>query len=236
MAFIYIGWELVSMPRFEIERACQLIEKHKLSFAYVPPPVILALSKHPVVDKYDLTSMRMLHSGAAPLTPELATSLWDRLKIAVKQGYGLSETSPVATLQLPHEWGKFMGSVGKLMPNMQAKLVDPDSEKEVSEGQPGELWLKGPNVFQGYLNLPDNTAATMSPDGYFKTGDIFVIDKHGNLTCVDRLKELIKYSKQNSLAISSNSHSRYGRTATNTHDRGVPGAAGRARGHSSGPQ
>ncbi|EPE10362.1 4-coumarate- ligase [Ophiostoma piceae UAMH 11346] len=193
MAFIYLGWELVSMSRFDIERACQLIEKHKLSFAYVPPPVILAFSKHPVVDKYDLTSMRMLHSGAAPLTPELATSLWNRLKIAVKQGYGLSETSPVATLQLPHEWGKFMGSVGKLLPNMQAKLVDPDEEKEVAEGQPGELWLKGPNVFQGYLNLPDNTAATMSPDGYFKTGDIFVVDKHGNLTCVDRLKELIKY-------------------------------------------
>ncbi|KIH88175.1 hypothetical protein SPBR_08970 [Sporothrix brasiliensis 5110] len=194
LVFINTGWELISMPRFDLERACQLIEKYKISFAYVPPPVILAFSKHPVVDKYDLTSMRMFHSGAAPLTPELATALWDRLKIPVKQGYGLSETSPVAMMQLPHEWGKFMGSVGRLLPNMQARLVDPDEGTDVAElGKPGELWLKGPNIFQGYLNLPDNTKATMSADGYFKTGDIFIADKHGNFTCVDRLKELIKY-------------------------------------------
>ena len=194
LAFVYAGWELISMPRFDLERACQLIEQYRISFAYVPPPVILAFSKHPAVDKYDLSSMRMFHSGAAPLTPELATALWDRLKIAVKQGYGLSETSPVATMQLPDEWGKFMGSVGKLIPNMQARLVDPDEGKDVAVGQPGELWLKGPNIFPGYLNLPENTAATMSSDGFFKTGDIFVVDKYGNLTCVDRLKELIKYS------------------------------------------
>ncbi|CAK7568664.1 MAG: hypothetical protein SEPTF4163_006662 [Sporothrix epigloea] len=193
MAFIYNGWELISMPRFDLERACQLIEQYKITFAYVPPPVILAFSKHPIVEKYDLSSMRMFSSGAAPLTPELATALWDRLKIAVKQGYGLSETAPVATMQILDDWGKFLGSVGKLVPNMQARLVDPDNDKDVNEGQPGELWLKGPNVFPGYLNLSENTAATMSSDGYFKTGDIFVADKHGNLTCVDRLKELIKY-------------------------------------------
>ncbi|CAK7205520.1 hypothetical protein SEUCBS139899_008296 [Sporothrix eucalyptigena] len=194
MVFIYTGWELISMPRFDLERACQLIEQYKISFSYVPPPVILAFSKHPIVDKYDLTSMRMFHSGAAPLTPELATALWDRLKISVKQGYGLSETAPVATMQLLDEWGKFMGSVGKLLPNMTARLVDPDKGTDVTEvGKPGELWLKGPNIFPGYLNLPENTAATMSPDGYFKTGDIFVVDKYENFTCVDRLKELIKY-------------------------------------------
>ncbi|CAK7265556.1 hypothetical protein SEPCBS119000_001578 [Sporothrix epigloea] len=193
MAFIYNGWELISMPRFDLERACQLIEQYKITFAYVPPPVILAFSKHPAVEKYDLSSMRMFSSGAAPLTPELVNTLWDRLKIAVKQGYGLSETAPVATMQLLDDWGKFLGSVGKLAPNMQARLVDPDSDKDVEIGQPGELWLKGPNVFPGYLNLPENTAATMSSDGFFKTGDIFTADKHGNLTCVDRLKELIKY-------------------------------------------
>lgn len=190
------------MSRFDIERACQLIEKHKISFSYVPPPVVLAFSKHPVVDKYDLSSMRLLSSGAAPLTPDLATAFWDRLKIAVKQGYGLSETSPVAMMQHPDEWGKFMGSVGKLLPNMVAKIVDPDEGTELADGQPGELWLKGPNIFQGYLNLPSNTADTMSADGYFKTGDIFIRDKLGNYTCVDRLKELIKYSTFSSVCLS----------------------------------
>ncbi|OAA67279.1 phenylacetyl-ligase [Niveomyces insectorum RCEF 264] len=209
MFFAYMGWELVIMQRFDMERACQLIEKYRLTFAFVPPPVVLAFSKHPVVDKYDLTSMRSMNSGAAPLTPELALAVWDRLKIGVKQGYGLSETSPTATVQTPDEWGKFMGSVGKLLPNMEAKIVDPaynddnddndddddgnNNPREVPDGQPGELWLKGPSVFQGYLNRPDETRAATSRCGFFKTGDIFVRDKHGNYYCVDRLKELIKY-------------------------------------------
>ncbi|EFX02856.1 phenylacetyl-ligase [Grosmannia clavigera kw1407] len=193
LVFVYMGWQLVVMSRFDMERACQLIEKHKVTFAYFPPPIILAFSKHPVVDQYDVTSIRLFHSGGAPLTTELATALWDRLKIPVKQGYGLSETSSLSHMQTPDEWGKFMGSVGKLAPNMEAKIVDPDSELEVADGETGELWLKGPNVFTQYLNLPENTRATMSSCGYFKTGDIFRRDKHGNYYCVDRLKELIKY-------------------------------------------
>ncbi|TPX16656.1 uncharacterized protein E0L32_003597 [Thyridium curvatum] len=189
---IYLGWQLVVMARFDIERACQLVEKYRLTYAYIPPPVVLAFAKHPAVDKYDLTSLRVLHSGAAPLTAELTEALWQRLRIPVKQGYGLSETSPVTNVQLPDEWAKFMGSVGKLVPNMQAKIVDLEGN-EVPEGQEGEFWVKGPNVFLGYLNQPDKTRDTFSPDGWFKTGDIFRRDKHGNYYCVDRLKELIKY-------------------------------------------
>ncbi len=193
-ASMYLGWELVTMARFDMDKACAIIEKHGITYAYVPPPIVLAFSKHPAVDKYDVSSLRMLHSGAAPLTRELTEALWDRLKLPVKQGFGLSETAPVAHMQLPEEWGKFMGSVGKLLPNMEAKIVDADS-REVADGQEGELWLKGPNIFLGYLNEPAKTSDTMSPCGFFKTGDVFRRDKHGNYYCVDRLKELIKYSK-----------------------------------------
>lgn len=189
---IYLGWEMVVMERFDIEHACRLIERYRLTFAYVPPPVILAFSKHPVVAKYDLSSLRVLHSGGAPLTRELAEGLWNRLKLPVKQGYGLSETSPVTHIQRPDEWAKFMGSVGKLIPNQEAKIVDLDG-KELGDGEEGELWVKGPNIFLGYWNQPDKTKDTMSEDGFFKTGDVFKRDKYGNYYCVDRLKELIKY-------------------------------------------
>jgi len=131
---MYFGWELIVMPRFDMEKACQIIEKHAVTFAYVPPPVVLAFGKHPVVDEYDLTSLRMLHSGAAPLTRELIETLWNRLKIPVKQGYGLSETAAATHMQLPDEWAKFMTSVGKLLPNMEAKIVNSEGT-EVAEGE-----------------------------------------------------------------------------------------------------
>lgn len=154
---------------------------------------MLALAKHPAVDKYDLTSLKSVNSGAAPLPNELLELVWTRLKLPVKQGYGLSETSPTTHCQLPDEWAKFMGSVGKLVPNMEAMIVDLKGN-EVSLGEEGELWVKGPNVFDGYFNQPEKTRDAFSPDGWFKTGDIFKMDKHGNYYCVDRLKELIKYS------------------------------------------
>lgn len=181
------------LERFDLEKALEAIQKYGVTFTYVPPPIILIIGKHPLVDKYDLSTLKVLHSGAAPLTKELTESVWDRLKIPVKQGYGLSEASPITHSQTPDEWAKYIGSVGKLFPNMEAKIVDEDG-KEVAEGEAGELWIKGPNVFLGYLNNPERTKAAFSSCGYFKTGDIFSRDKWGNYYCVDRLKELIKYS------------------------------------------
>ena len=122
------------MSKFDLQKACQLIQDHALTFIYVPPPIILALSKHPIVDNYDLSSIRFINSAAAPLSRELVHAVWERLKVAVKQGYGLSETSPTVTTQLLDEWYRFQGSVGKLIPNMEAKIVDEEG-KEVAAGQ-----------------------------------------------------------------------------------------------------
>lgn len=101
---------------------------------FVAPPILLALGKHPVVAKYDLSSLRWINSAAAPLSLELVTAVWERLKIGVKQGYGLSETSPSVTSQLSDEWWKYQGSVGRLLPNMQAKIVNEQGE-EVQQGE-----------------------------------------------------------------------------------------------------
>jgi acyl-coenzyme A synthetase/AMP-(fatty) acid ligase len=124
----------IVMSKWDVEHACQLIAKHRVTFIYCPPPVILAFSKHPVVDNYDLTSLKWINSGAAPLGRSLVAGVWERLKIAVKQGYGLSETSPTTHSQFQDEFWKFQGSVGKLYPSMQAKVVDEEG-KEVSQGE-----------------------------------------------------------------------------------------------------
>ncbi|KAH7159881.1 hypothetical protein B0J13DRAFT_581033 [Dactylonectria estremocensis] len=186
------GVKCVVMAKFDLAQACQLIQDHKLTFMYVPPPIILALGKHPLVDKYDLSSLRFVNSAAAPLSRDLVDAVWDRLQVTVKQGYGLSETSPAVTVQMFDEWARFQGSVGKLAPNMQAKVVDPDG-KEVSPGNPGELLVKGPNVFQGYWNRPELNKDTFTEDGWFKTGDVMYMCPKGNFFVTDRIKELIKY-------------------------------------------
>lgn len=134
MLGIYSGLQLVVLSRFDLEKACQVIQDFKITYAYVPPPVVLALGKDPAVDKYDLTSLKLMHSGAAPLTGELIDLVWTRLKVAVKQGYGLSEASPVSHAQGADEWSRFKCSVGKLVPNMQARIVDPEGN-EVASGE-----------------------------------------------------------------------------------------------------
>jgi acyl-CoA synthetase (AMP-forming)/AMP-acid ligase II len=198
LASLYLGLEIVLLERFDMETALRTIQDHGCTFAYVPPPIVLAFGKHPLVERYDLSSLKVLHSGAAPLTRELAEAVWRRLGVPVKQGCGLTETGSVTHVQSWDEWGKFMGSVGKLVPNMEARIVD-DTGKDVGgDGEPGELWLKGPNIFLGYHKQPEKTAEAFT-DGWFRTGDVFYRDKWGNYYCVDRLKELIKYSESSAV-------------------------------------
>jgi len=182
----------VVMPKFDIENWCKIVQDERITMAYVVPPVVLLLSKHPCVSKYDLSSLRMLNSGAAPLTKELVESMYNRIKVPVKQGYGLSETSPTTHTQPWDDWRRTIGAVGTLLPNITAKYMSPD-EKELPRGEVGELWVKGPNVFLGYLNNPEGTKNALTADGFFKTGDVGYQDKEGFFYITDRVKELIKY-------------------------------------------
>ncbi|GMG09234.1 unnamed protein product [Aspergillus oryzae] len=184
------------MERFDIEKWCAHVQNYRITFSYVVPPVVLLLSKHPIVDKYDLSSLRIMNSGAAPLTRELVEAVYARIKCGIKQGYGLSETSPTTHTQPWEEWRTSIGSVGKLLPNMEAKYMtmpeDESEPREVSVGEVGELYMKGPNIFQGYHNNPAATADCLT-DGWFRTGDVGYQDKNGNFYITDRVKELIKY-------------------------------------------
>ncbi|OJJ01234.1 hypothetical protein ASPVEDRAFT_130643 [Aspergillus versicolor CBS 583.65] len=194
---LYQGYELVVMAKFELEKWCQHVQNYKITFSYVVPPVVLLLGKHPIVEKYDLSTIRMMNSGAAPLTKELVEAVYSRLGVGIKQGYGLSETSPTTHTQPWPEWRSSVGSVGKLVPNMEAKYMnmpeDGSDPTEVPTGEVGELYLRGPNIFLGYHNNPAATADSISPDGWFRTGDVGYQDPKGNFYITDRVKELIKY-------------------------------------------
>jgi len=182
----------VVLPAFSPDLFLKAIQDYKVTLAYVAPPVVLFLSKSPIVDNYDLRSLNSIMSAAAPLTTELIHDVFKRLKTPVRQAYGLSETSPATHVQRTEDWESAIGSVGRLLPNMTAKYVS-ESGEPLPPGSVGELWVKGPNVFAGYWRNPEATANCMTADGYFKTGDIGYQNKDGNFFITDRLKELIKY-------------------------------------------
>jgi acyl-CoA synthetase (AMP-forming)/AMP-acid ligase II len=187
------GSTLVTMPRFDLEQFLTLLQDQRITRAYVAPPIVLALAKHPLVDKYDLSSLRSVFSGAAPLDASLERACTDRLGCEVIQGWGLTETSPVATTNHNTPEGPRPGSVGVPLPNTEMRVVDPATGVDVSRGETGELLVRGPQVMKGYLNAPEATAAMLDPDGWLHTGDLGMIDEAGYVYIVDRVKELIKY-------------------------------------------
>ena len=184
---------IVSMPRFDLERMLQLLQDHKIRMANIVPPILVALAKHPVVTNYDLSQLKYLFSGAAPLGTELASACQERLGLTVRQGYGLTETSPVTHFHPMDDRRVVLDSVGPAAPNTECRLVDPATGEECALGERGEMWIRGPQLMKGYFNKPEATAACMTDDGWFKTGDVAVVDELGWYKIVDRVKELIKY-------------------------------------------
>jgi len=180
------------MPQFDLESFLTIVQKYKVTRAHLVPPIVLALAKQPMVDKYDLSSLRMIMSGAAPLSNELTKECEDRLNCIIKQGYGLTETSP-ASLAVLDERGKIKpGSVGQCIPNTECQIVDIDTLKPLGAKERGELWIRGPQVMKGYLNNPEATEEAIDSEGWFHTGDIGYADEEGYFYIVDRIKELIK--------------------------------------------
>jgi len=186
------GATIVSMPRFDLDQFLGLIEEHRVTRAYVVPPIALALAKHPAVDNYDLSSLETIMSGAAPLGAELAEQVAKRVDCNVIQGYGLTETSPVTHVIRPDGENR-PGSIGPALVGTECRLVDSETGEDAADGERGELWIRGPQVMAGYLNNPEATAATIDADGWLHTGDIAMVDADGFYSIVDRLKELIKY-------------------------------------------
>ena len=184
------GATCVTLPRFDLEAFLRMLQDWPITLAHIVPPIAVALAKHPVVDNYDLSGVRWLFSGAAPLGPQLTEAVETRLNVRVRQGYGMTEASPATHYTVPgaHRPGK----IGPLMPCTEGRIVDPESGADLPAGAAGEVWVRGPQVMKGYLNNPEATARTVDADGWLRTGDIGIVDEDGYLEIVDRLKELIK--------------------------------------------
>jgi acyl-CoA synthetase (AMP-forming)/AMP-acid ligase II len=192
-AALHKGATVVTMPRFDLEQFLQIMQDYGVTWAYLVPPIVLALAKHPLIDKYDLSKIKSILSGAAPLGKDVTQACAERLNCLVRQGYGLTETSPV-THFTPNDLAKIKpGSIGPLVAATECRIIDYTSDAELGPNQEGELWVRGPQVMQGYLNRPDATRAAINPDGWFRTGDIGYADEDSYFYIVDRLKELIKY-------------------------------------------
>ena len=184
------GCTVITMPRFDLPKALGLIQDHGVACFYAVPPMVLALAKHPIIDDFDLSSLRFIFSGAAPLGSELSDEAAARVGCSVTQGYGMTELSPITHATLPGQ-GK-PGSVGVTMANTEIRIVSNDGVDQDVDGV-GELWIRGPQVMSGYLNNEAATAETIDADQWLHTGDVAKIDSDGHVYIVDRVKELIKY-------------------------------------------
>ncbi|KAI9730887.1 MAG: hypothetical protein M1834_005605 [Cirrosporium novae-zelandiae] len=182
------------MPKFDFLKMLEYIQKYRITELTLVPPIAVALAKHPIVRKFDLSSVEKVGSGAAPLSGEVCEefeSLWEKGKINVRQGYGMTECTCSLMGWHPDEIAKG-SAVGELNPNCEAKIMDDDGKTELGRGQRGELWMRGPNVMKGYWRNPEATRETLTKDGWLKSGDIAVVDEDGKFHIVDRKKELIK--------------------------------------------
>ncbi|WP_329531982.1 AMP-binding protein [Streptomyces sp. NBC_01450] len=179
--------------RFDLDVFLSSLERDRITHAYVAPPVMLALAKHPAVENVNLSHLRRIICAAAPLDAGVQAAAAARLGVEIGQGYGMTELSPVSHLHADGDVDEPAACVGRLLPSTEARLVAPVTGLDVAAGEPGEVWVRGPQVMKGYFGRPEATDATVDAEGWLHTGDIGRVDEDGNWFIVDRVKELIKY-------------------------------------------
>jgi acyl-CoA synthetase (AMP-forming)/AMP-acid ligase II len=186
------GATIVTVPRYDLDQFLHVLEKYKVTVAPLVPPLVLTLSQAPQVDQHDLSSLRLIHCGAAPLSESIAQDCARRLNCEIRYGYGMTEVSPLTHASLPDPASHKSGSVGFCLPNTECKIVDYNKGSELGANKEGEIWVRGPQVMKGYLGNSTATAEMITSDGWLRTGDIGYCDSEGRLFVIDRLKELIK--------------------------------------------
>jgi len=185
--------KIVLLPKFEGLSFLKTIQDHRVTVAFLVPPLMVFLAKHPVVDKFDISSLRQIFYGAAPLSKETEQAVKDRLKnpqLGIKQGYGMTELTIVITNQVNIIK---QGSIGELNAGAFGKVID-ENGKALGPNQQGELCFKGKRwLMMGYINDKAATDAMIDKDGWLHTGDIGYFDEDLQFYIVDRIKELIKW-------------------------------------------
>ncbi|KAJ8617145.1 hypothetical protein MRB53_013331 [Persea americana] len=192
-----VGAAILIMQKFDIVALMELVQRYKVTIAPFVPPIVLAIAKSPEVDRYDLSSIRTVMSGAAPMGKELEDTVRAKIPNAkLGQGYGMTEAGPVLSMCLAFAKEPFeikSGSCGTVVRNAELKIVDPETGSSLPRNQAGEICIRGSQIMKGYLNDPEATKMTIDKEGWLHTGDIGFVDDDDEIFIVDRLKELIKY-------------------------------------------
>ncbi len=186
---LFHGGTIVLLPRFEPKAALDLMQKHRVTFFAGVPTMYFALLHYPEADRYDLSTLHYCVSGGAPMPAEVMKAFDAQYKVNVLEGYGLSETSPVAsfnTIDRP----KKIASIGRPIWGVDFKLVDDHDDEITESGKAGEICIRGQNVMKGYFKRPEATAEAMK-GGWFHTGDVATRDDDGYYFIVDRKKDMI---------------------------------------------
>jgi len=186
------GATVIIVPRFGLDVFLRAVQEYGITRAEVVPPMVLGLATAAVVDDYDLSSLRLLTSAAAPLGGDLARACAKRLGCRVKQAYGMTEVSG-GTHIAPDDGPDRPDSIGPALPGVECRIVDPGTGAELRPGQPGELLVRTAGAMRGYLGDPEATAATIDTARWVHTGDIVTAGQDGWFHVADRVKELIKY-------------------------------------------
>ncbi len=187
------GATVVTMARFDLDTFLRVMQDHRVTASIIAPPIALALARHPAVDGFDLSALRWLGCGAAPLDRRIEHECAQRLGCEFAQGYGMTEaTGAIAVSNVAAPEQIVRGTVGSLLPGTEARVVEPETGADLGAGAEGELLIRGPQLMRGYRGQRDATAATIDADGWLHTGDLAAISPDGVLRITDRLKELIK--------------------------------------------
>jgi PAS domain S-box-containing protein len=188
---LHAGATLVVLPRFNVEEFLRAVQDHSVTTAFLVPPIVRTLARHPLVERYDLRSLRYIMSAAAPLPEEIARACADRMGCVIKQAYGLTETGPTSHWT-PRDAVR-VNSAGPPVPNTECHVVDVASKREVPTGELGEIWIRGPQVMKGYLNNPEVTRRVLDEEGWLHTGDIGYEDADRYIYVIDRANDLVKF-------------------------------------------
>ena len=187
-AAVATGATLTLIPRFDPAKALAVVGRDKVSVFEGVPTMYAAMLHHPDADGADMSTLRTCASGGSAMPVEIMKAFEEQFGCIVLEGYGLSETSPVASFNQPHRERK-PGSIGFPVPGCEMRVVD-DAGNDVDTDAPGEIAIRGENVMKGYWGRPEATAEAI-PDGWFRTGDIATKDADGYYFIVDRKKDLI---------------------------------------------